>query len=83
MLAMAVSGIIKHSEFQACSDNCITSCENTKTLKKHLCHEQILCNNSTLSALLLFVVSMKEVAEVALIPNEAVFMVSLITIYFQ
>lgn len=54
-----------------------------KTLKKYLCREQILCNNSALSASLLSVVSTKEVADVALILNEAMFMVFLITIYFQ
>lgn len=52
-------------------------------LKYYLCCEQILWSNSAASASLLSVASTKEVAEVALILNEAMFMVSLITVYFQ
>lgn len=79
MLAMPVREIIKHIEIQAYSDNCITSCEK----ENYLCHEQVLCSNSALSALLLSIVSTKVLAEVALILNEVMFMVSLISIYFQ
>lgn len=83
LLAMEVGGIVKYIEMQTYSDNCISSCQNVTTLKNYLCCEQILWNNSAMSASLLSVVFVKDVAEVALIVNEAMFMVSLITVYFQ
>lgn len=82
-LAMEVSGIVKYTETTPILIIAFLPVKIWWHLKNYWCFEQILWSNNAVSASLLSIVSTKEVAEVALILNEAMFMVSVITVYFQ